>query len=142
MSAYTYATNGRNRATLLAVAGIWTVALVLLLWIDLALWIAGVMAVATLPALYDLKTARQAGLRVSADLITWYAGPHEGRCHLEDIHHVRFDTRLDLSVKVTLVTRNMVRQKVPFEATPPHVDFEKILQDRGITTQRHHFGFI
>lgn len=139
---YVYACSGRNRATFVAVAGIWLMLIGLTALIDLAPWLAGLGFLATLPAVYDLITARAAGLTMNDNEVSWYAGDKTGNVSWDKVDHVRFDTRLDLSVRASLVLHNYRRIKIPFEATPPHRDFEAELNTRGLRTERHHFGFM
>ena len=142
MTPYEYEASGRNWGTLISVLGVWGALVVLLVWVDMAPWLAWVVVVFTLPALYDLVTARASGLRVDAERIHWHAGKAEGEVAIKQIKLVRFDTRLDLSVRVTLVLHIGQKVKIPFEATPPHRAFEDELQTRGLKTERHHFGFL
>ncbi|MEP1520751.1 hypothetical protein [Ascidiaceihabitans sp.] len=142
MTDFDYTRSGRNRATLLTVLAVWACVTALVLWIDMALWIAAILCVATLPALYDLLTARQAGMKIAATDITWFAGAKTGKVAWNRVDHVRFDTRLDLSVRMALVLHNGRRVKVPFEATPPADAIEADLKNRDIKTERHHFGFM
>lgn len=139
---YAYATTGRNWATLATVLCVWGVVLGLVLWIALAPWIAWAAFIVTLPAVYDLVSAREAGLTLDDTTIAWNAGTKSGEVAVAQIDHIRFDTRLDFSVRVTLVLKTGQRVKLPFEATPPHRAFEAELTTRGLRTQRHHFGFV
>jgi len=142
MTPYAYETTGRNRATLVTLALIW-VAIALAIWLlNAALWMMAILGAFTLPALYDLITARRSGLNLSSDGLTWFSGQRKGTITWDQISHIRLDTRLDLSVRTTamLITGRKVR--LPLEATPPADAFEKTLTDRGIKVERHHFSLM
>ena len=69
----------------------------------------------------------------------WFSGRRSGRVTTSEIDLVRLDTRLDFSVRVTLVLKNGEKVRLPFEATPPHAEFERELDPRGLKTRRTHF---
>ena len=114
----------------------------LMWWIEMAWWIAAIVFVFTLPAVYDLISARLAQLTIDDTLVSWSAGRASGEVELAQIKTVRMDTRLDLSVRVTLLLHSGQKVRIPFEATPPHRLFEEELTARGLSVVRHHFGFI
>jgi hypothetical protein len=140
--AFAYETSGRNWATLITVLVIWGVVAALVVWIEMSVVLAGIVLMVTLPALYDLITARAAGLTINDTTLSWHAGVKTGEINVKKIKHIRFDTRLDMSVRLTAVMHVGQKVKIPFEATPPHRAFEAELESRGIKTERHHFGFI
>jgi hypothetical protein len=142
MTPYCFATTGRNWTTLIVVACVWCGLGALVAWIDMAPWLAVIIVLFTLPALYDLISARASGLTLDDATLSWHAGHASGDVTLTKVKLIRFDTRLDLSVRLTIVPHVGPKVKVPFEATPPHRAFEEELNARGITTERHHFGFI
>jgi hypothetical protein len=142
MTPYTFAASGRNWTTLIVVACVWCGLGALVVGIDMAPWLAGIIVLFTLPALYDLFSARTSGLSLDDTTLSWFAGQTSGDVRLAKIKLIRFDTRLDLSVRLTIVPHVGSKVKVPFEATPPHRAFEEELIARGIKTERHHFGFI
>lgn len=139
---YEYAHTGRNRATLITVACIWAFLLLAVLYLEAAPWLMGLIALATLPALYDLAIARQSGVRLDDDGIHWFAGRREADVRWEAIDHFRLDTRLDFSVRASVVLHNGRKLRLPLEATPPHEEFEAALQARGLTVRRHHFSLM
>ena len=59
-----------------------------------------------------------------------------------EIDHFRLDTRLDFSVRATVVLRSGRKIRLPFEATPPHQAFEDALTARGVTVKRFHFQLL
>ncbi|WP_371036716.1 hypothetical protein [Rhodosalinus sp. FB01] len=131
---------GRNRRTALALAGAWAAMAAAVLWIDAALWVLAIPALFTLPALWDLISDRRAGLALGAERIAWHAGRRSGEVALAQIETVRFDTRLDLSVRVTLVLRSGRRIRLPQECLPRPAELQSALAARGVSTERHHFS--
>ena len=139
---FTYTHTGRNWATLLSMLGVWGVLITLILVVDMALWLAGIVFLFTLPALFDVLTARASGLSISHDQIEWHAGRQDGTMTKRLIEIIRLDTRLDFSVRCTLVLYSGQRIKIPFEACPKHQLLEKQLHLHGYKTRRRHFSFI
>jgi len=107
--------------------------------IDAAWWLMATLALLTLPALWDLWRDPSAGVRLGADRLEWHTGRRHATLELQEIKHMRFDTRWDFSVRVTAVLNNGKRARLPYEALPPHQIFEKSLVAHGVTVQRHHF---
>ena len=142
MKEYHYKRSGRNLPTLVTVGAVWVAIAMLYYAIDLAGWIAVLFLLFTIPALYDLVVDREAGLSVSGEKIEWFAGRQTGESLWSKVEHVRFDTRIDLSVKISLVLHNGRRVKLPIEATPPHRELEAVLENIGVKTSRHHFSFV
>ena len=137
--AYAYQREGRSRTTIIVVLAIWTVLVSAWALIDMAWWIVVGFAACTLPAIWDHYTNRLSGLRLTDDEISWFSGRRSGRVTTSEIDLVRLDTRLDFSVRVTLVLKNGEKVRLPFEATPPHAEFERELDPRGLKTRRTHF---
>lgn len=142
MKPYAFETTGRNRATLITLVVVWTALVVATLLLDAAPWLMGIFGLFTLPALYDLISARRSGLTLGSEGLSWFSGKREGTITWDQISHIRLDTRLDLSVRTTamLITGRKIR--LPLEATPPPDAFEKTLTDRGVKVERHHFSLM
>ena len=139
---YTFERRGRNRATLLVLLLVWAALAAAWVWLEAAGWLLALFALATLPALWELVANPAAGLRLSGQELEWFTGRRDAQVALAQIHHVRLDTRLDLSVRATVVLRSGRRIRLPFEATPPHRAFEAALTDRGVAVERHHFMLV
>lgn len=133
---------GRGTATALSVALVWAVLITALFWLEAAPLIIGALALFTLPALRDLITNPKAGFALERDRLRWHSGRHDAEVALDRIDHIRLDTRLDLSVRASVVLHTGRRIRIPFEATPPHRDLETALHARAIPTQRHHFSLM
>jgi len=139
---FTYGTVGRNWTTLITTAVVWVVLTTLIVKVDMALWLAGIVFLFTLPAVYDLITARASGITINAQQVAWYAGKQDGDIPKRLIEYIRLDTRLDLSVRCTLVLYSGQKIKVPFESCPKHQELEQQLHNFKYKTRRQHFGFI
>jgi hypothetical protein len=130
---------GRSLRTGVTVAGIWLV--LIALWLGLAAHpvVIGFLALFTLPACWDLVTDPPSGLTLTADRLEWHSGKRHADVPLSEIDHVQMNTRLDFSVRVTLVLHTGAKIRLPFEATPPDQALENTLAQQGIKTRRTHF---
>ena len=139
---FSYCRSGRNAATLLAVAGVWLVLTGAVVLVDASAWLMGALALFTLPALWDLWRNPAAGLRFTPEALTWFTGARDAEVAWREIEKVRLETRLDFSVRASVVLRSGSRIRLPYESTPPHALLEAALNARGIRTERHHFLLI
>ncbi|WP_187428724.1 hypothetical protein ROLI_011700 [Roseobacter fucihabitans] len=139
---FSYHRNGRNTATIWAVLAVWGVLLLAIIWVDAALWLMGIVAAFTLPALWDLWANPAAGLSFDDQGMTWFSAKRSASLRWSEVDHMRLDTRLDFSVRATAVLNTGQKIRLPYEATPPHQAFENALHAGGIKTQRHHFSLI
>lgn len=134
--------HGRSKAVVIVLTGIWAALFAAWYWLEAAPWVLAILGAFTLPALYDLAANPVAEAKLSAQTLTWQAGRSSGEVALARIHHVRLDTRLDLSVRATIVLTSGVKLRMPYPCTPPHLAFEAALQSAGVTVTRHHFSLI
>ncbi len=139
---YTYTSQGRRPATALVVVVIWALLACAYVWLDAAWLVLAVLAAFTLPALYDLATNPHSSLTLDAKILRWRSGRQEAEIALSEIDHLRFDTRLDMSVRLSVVRPSGTKIRVPYPATPPHAAFEALAIQAGLTTRRHHFSLI
>lgn len=142
MSDYVFERNGRRASTAVTVVVIWTLLALAMVLLEASVWVVWLGALATLPALYDLAVARVSSLRLSDAAVDWQSGKRTGNVPLCAIKTVRLDTRLDMSVKATLVLHTGANIRLPLDVVPPSRAFEAALQDRGIPVTRHHFRLI
>ena len=140
MEDFRHVHTGRNRKTLTVLICIYALLVFLTVQFDAALWIMGIIAAFTLPALWDLYTNRSAGITLTNQHLKWHSGTRGSEIDLDDINKVRLDTRLDLSVKATIIPHEGRKIRLPYEATPPHKLLESELNARQIKTERHHFS--
>jgi hypothetical protein len=139
---YVFTRQGRSRGALVTVAVIWLALLAARFWLDANLVVLGFVAFFTLPALWDYWRNPQSGLRLTDRAIEWSSGRRQASVAREELDYVRFDTRLDFSVRITLVLKTGRKIRLPFEATPPHRKFEELLSAEGIRCERHHFALM
>ncbi len=138
-STFSYRRTSRSLTTALVVAGVLLALWAAWMWLEAAPWLMLVLAVFTLPAVYDLAANPAAGLELRSEELRWYSGRREVQIAHTDIDHVRLDTRLDFSVRASAVLTSGRKIRLPFEATPPHRAFEEALEAKGIKVMRYHF---
>lgn len=136
---FTYARTGRSRRTAVIVATIWVAVIGAGVFWEMSAWIMTIVLTFTLPALWDLITDPPSGLTLTDTALHWHSGKRKAEVALEEIDKIRLDTRLDLSVKVTLILKTGAKVRLPFESTPPDQPLEDALTQRGLKTERHHF---
>lgn len=136
---FRYENRGRSRRAGLVLALTYAVLIVLTIVIDMAPWIAAALAIFTLPALYEFVTDPRSGLVLDDHGLHWKSATQADSLPLAMLRSVRFDTRLDLSSRTTLLLHDGRKIRLPHAATPPSQAFEHALSARGITTERHHF---
>ncbi|WP_438991467.1 hypothetical protein [Lentibacter sp.] len=134
--------NGRSRAALITLTGVYTVLLALVWWIDLNLYIAVFLALFTLPALWEAVQNPVSTFELSDSHMRWSTPRLADEMPVGLILRARFDTRLDLSVKVTLFLKDNRKLRLPHACTPPHEALEAELRALGVKTERHHFSLI
>lgn len=139
---FSFRRQGRNRATLYSVIGIWAALAGAVVFLEASPWLMGVVALVTLPAVWDLISNPPAGLDLTTRELTWFSGRRQGKLARGEIERIRFDTRLDFSVRATAVLTTRRKVRLPYECTPPHKQFETVLAGHGIRTERHHFSLI
>lgn len=139
---FRYEAQGRRPATAAIVCVIWAVLLAAYVWLDAAPVILVVVGLFTLPALYDFCANPRSGLSLDATHLRWHSGRQHAEIALSEIDHLRFDTRLDLSVRLSVVRPSGVKIRVPYAATPPAADAEGAAAHAGLRTRRHHFSLM
>lgn len=139
---YNFQSSGRRPATMITLALVWALIGVCVIWLDASLIIAGIFAVVTLPAAYDLIQNPQSSLTLDATHLRWNTPRQSAEIALSEIDHLRFDTRLDMSVRLTVVRPSGVKIRVPYPATPPHRVFEPLATKAGLKTMRQHFSLM
>mgnify|MGYP006136213511 CR=1 FL=1 len=139
---YTYTSNGRRPATVITVLAIWAALIAAYILLEAEPLILAVIGTFTLPALYDLARNPRSTLTLDETHLRWTSGRQDAEIALSEIDHLRFDTRLDMSVRLSVVRPSGVKIRVPYPATPPHTTFEPLARSAGITTRRYHFSLI
>lgn len=139
---YTYISNGRRPATMITVLAIWAALIAAYIMLEANPLILAVIGAFTLPALYDLARNPRSTLTLDETHLRWTSGRQDAQIALSEIDHLRFDTRLDMSVRLSVVRPSGVKIRVPYPATPPHATFEPLARSAGLTTRRYHFSLI
>ncbi|KIC47041.1 hypothetical protein RA28_04855 [Ruegeria sp. ANG-S4] len=111
----------------------------LLVIFDAVWWLVALLALTTLPALWDVVQNTNAGVQLDDQEISWHTGQRKGDIPLVQIEKFRFDTRWDFSVRVSAILKSGKRVRLPDESLPPHQQFEGVLKDAGFAVERHHF---
>lgn len=134
--------NGRNPRTAITLSAVWVVLVVLYLRFDASIWIVGFFALCTLPTLLDLMRNTRAGLHLDHAGLHWHRGQLRQSVPWDQILHLRLDTRLDLSVRATLVLTEARRIRLPLDATPPADNLAAAFELRGLSVERQHFSLL
>lgn len=142
MTALQYSASGRSWRAALVLGLIWLGLLGLWQMLDAAPWIIVLAGLATLPAAWDFAMGRRAALCLGEDLLRWQSGRTSGEIALARIRVVRFETRVDLSIRVRVLTDTGRRIVLPHDCLPPREVLEQALKLRGVATERHHFGLL
>ncbi len=136
---FTFRRQGRSPRLAATVIGVYAVLIAVILVLEASPWIALLVIPATLPALWDLYANPTAGLDLTGDKIRWFSGKRSVEVPLKDIDSIRFDTRWDFSVRVTLLLKNGGKTRIPVDCLPPHQALETALTARDMAPVRHHF---
>ena len=100
---FSYCRQGRS-LTAARPAAAWAALLLLLgLGMQAAPWLVILLALPLLPVLWDLWRNPAAGMSLDGSTLSWFTGARQGKAELADVEKIRFDTRWDFSVRVTLV---------------------------------------
>lgn len=136
---FSFRREGRTSGLQFALIAIYGVLTVLVYAYDAAFWIIALLILPTLPALYDLYTNPVSTLTMSEERIDWRTGKRSGHVMLTNISHLRFDTRWDFSVRVTVELSDGKHLRLPQPCIPPHRNFETVCESFGLRVDRHHF---
>lgn len=140
MTPYSYTRHNRSPQVIAILLSVYSALAVLFIAFDAVWWLIGLLALFTLPALWDFAQNTRSGLRLDQDGLRWFSGRREAGVRLSEIDHVRLDTRWDFSVRMSLVLTSEKRIRLPDESTPPHRELESRLKEAGLKVERHHFG--
>ncbi len=135
---YSFERRARRLATVLTLASIWLGLIALWGLLDMALWIALLLAATTLPAVWDMIRDARATLEIWPGRIVWAAAFSIG--DRSDVDHVRLNRRFDGSFKVILVHIGGATTRLPPDIAPPADGLETALHQAGIAVQRHPFS--
>ena len=142
MTPFEFARTARTRTTALVVGGIWVLVLVAIVTLNASPVLMALVILFTAPALYDLISNRASGMRLDAEGLHWFTGKRTGDITWEKIDHLRLDTRLDFSVRLSAILTSGRRIRLPMEVIPKADILENALTEREITFRRHHFSLL
>ena len=135
---YSYESQGRTPKSIAAL-----VAMVFILigldYIGTVWWIIVIVAMITLPAAIDVFVNATARLDLDDSQLFWKNRSQEVTIPLHEIEKIRFDGRMDMSVRVSVVLVDGRKLRMPYDAMPPHKELEAALQARDVRTERHAF---
>ncbi|WP_370227973.1 hypothetical protein [Cognatishimia sp.] len=138
MDSFTFESQGRTPKSIAALVAMVFV-LIGLDYIGTVWWILVIVAMITLPAAIDVFMNVTARLELNDQHLFWKNRSQEVTIPLHEIEKIRFDGRMDLSVRVSVVLQDGRKLRLPYDAMPPHKDLEAALKDRDIRTERHAF---
>ncbi|WP_237267578.1 hypothetical protein [Sulfitobacter alexandrii] len=133
---------GRSLRGAAVLVAVWGALAALWIGLEAAPVLVAILGAFTLPALWDLVRNPLAGMDLTPTRLRWFTGPRDAHIALSEIDHLRLDTRLDFSVRATVVLSNGRKIRIPFEATPPHRSFETALVSQGVRVKRFHFQLL
>ena len=120
----------------------WLVLLALYTLLDAAPLIILVLALFSVPALFDIGKGNTAELRMTHSDILWRSGRRSAKLPRGQLKSVRLDTRLDLTLRMTLLTYQGGKVRLPYECVPPAAAIEAALKAQDIPYERHHFTLL
>ncbi|NQY60327.1 hypothetical protein [Cognatishimia sp.] len=135
---YSYESQGRTPKSIAALVAM-VIILIGLDYIGTVWWIIVIVAMITLPAAIDVFVNATARLDLNAQHLFWKNRSQEVTIPLHEIEKIRFDGRMDMSVRVSVVLVDGRKLRMPYDAMPPHKELEAALQARDVRTERHAF---
>lgn len=134
--------SGRSIKAVATLVGLWALLAGLIITIDLSPMIAAIVALFTLPALWDIIANPQMRLKLGPSGLGWGRPGNIRTIALDQIAEVRFETRFDFSARVTVIRKNGRKLRLPPAALPPRQSFEATLTELGVKTTHHPFFLI
>ncbi|WP_170409324.1 hypothetical protein [Ruegeria atlantica] len=139
MTEFAFSRHNRAPRTVGVLICVYAALAALVILFDAAWWLVALLTVPTLPALWDIIQNTSAGMSLDQNKLLWFTGTREAAVDRSDIDFIRFDTRWDFSVRVSLVLTSGKRIRLPDESSPHHRELEQVLQQAGFRVERHHF---
>lgn len=134
--------SARNPRGIAILLSLWIVVLLLWLALDASPLIVILLLLVLLPAAWDIARDRRATFRLDAHVVEWQSGGQSARIARADIDRMRVDTRLDLSLRITIWTLDGIRFRLPPDAVPPARDLFPALDALDYPYTRRHFAFL
>jgi len=127
----------RRPTSIAFLIAVWIALAWLWVWLEASVWIIGLLALFTLPLLWDLIRNSTATIEVWPGRVVWTSAVNDGA--RSDIDHVRMDRRFDGSMRVTLIHTGGAQTRLPPDLRPPLAPLEDALDAAGFTVQKHPF---
>lgn len=134
--------SGRSVRAVTTLLSLWALLAGLIITINLSPVIAAIVALFTLPALWDIVANPQMRLRLGPSGLGWGRPGNIRTIPLDQISEVRFETRFDLSARATVIRKNGRKLRLPPPALPPRQSFEAALSELGVKTTHNPFFLI
>lgn len=138
----TFRRTGRSRRNIVVLVLVWAALLGMLVVLQAAPWIVMFLWLFTLPLAWEVWKNPESRLTLDARDLDWSGILGADRVALGQIDKVRFDRRLDMSMRVTLVLADGRKIRLPHDVLPPHERFEAALQAQGVRIERHPFSLL
>ena len=138
MEDFTYESQGRTPKAIAALVAMLFV-IAGLEFIGAVWWLVVLVALITLPAAIDVLINASAKLELTESQLFWKNRSQEVTIPLHEIDKTRFDGRMDMSVRVSIVLKDGRKLRLPYDAMPPHKELEAALKARDVRTERHAF---
>lgn len=142
MTPFVFERSPRSRTAMLVLIAVWGAVLSLWILVDAAPFVVALLLAFTLPAALDFALGRRAGLRLDDARLSWHSGRQEAEIALARLTAVRFERRLDLTMRVRVVTDEGKRIKIPQDALPPPAELENALHAREVRVEKHPFSLL
>ncbi|KUP93792.1 hypothetical protein [Tritonibacter horizontis] len=137
--AFRYHRDARTRGALIGLA-LWLLALVALWAIFHARgWTLVILALPTLPALWELWRNPVAWLVIDDHSLRWQCPRSTAEFAVPEIDHVLLVTRWDFSIRATVHSRLGTHHRIPPHVTPKAAALESALRSHGIPVKTQHF---
>ena len=133
---------GRSRRNVVALALTWAVLLGMLVILGAAIWIVIFLWLFTLPLAWEVWRNPESRLTLDRGALEWSGILGADSVPLRMIEKVRFDRRLDMSVRVTVVLTDGRKVRLPHDVLPPHDQLEQAFQSLDIPTERNPFSLM
>ncbi|MCM2560810.1 hypothetical protein M8756_02895 [Lutimaribacter sp. EGI FJ00015] len=137
-----YHRTGRARRNVVALALVWAGLLGMVLLFGAAAWIVLFLWLFSLPLAWEVWRNPESRLTLDSDTLAWHGMMGRDAVPLSLIDKVRFDRRLDLSMRVTLVLEDGRKIRLPHDVLPPPERLEAAFQAHRIATERNPFSLL
>lgn len=136
---YSFTRRARSPRTLIALGLWWAVLAAAYFIVHASEWVVLILGMFSLPAVYEIGANSVSGLEIDGKRIAWHSGTRGGHLPRGQLKSVRLDTRLDLSLRMTLETHQGGKVRLPYECVPAAAEIEAALTAQDIPYARHHF---